>query len=556
MKKKLMYLLLVLVLMLLIVSPVLAASSVTITVTNTGSARTMLPISVLMSNSELAAGNFITASGLDVQLSGGIPCMLTDSRTLFASPIGASSTTPFYYTTGNTPATSMPIIVGNGGYVTISDNAVLEPGNNFSITTSGYVDTTAGGTWSISKPGAVQTSIDSTTSGKINASIPSYTNLITVGSAYSSYYSQPGWGQTFTATATGYITQIELNNEAVSFSNIVVGLFSVTGGIGGTLSTLLGQSPATSYSGSAWVAFPLSAPVYVTSGTVYAIAVMSGSGGWTYDNTNPYANGQMVGVAGDDFFFKIDTSPYVSVTGITTGVHTTTTSLAGGTLSLQVDSGVPSTIAFAGSVPDTANNWVFTPGAYTSYYKESVGGLEKLKYQPNTLISGTTLPDLDGTQNGTIIFGNNPAGISTNLGALLATSSSGVAIVTTGSPNLLPNVNVNAKITGGNEGSTFPLYPLFKSLLDAYNSARPGSTPIPMSYFWRLVAAIIAFLFGTGVLIATRSMLYGAIAYGLGLLVPTLWLGGVFDWWVPIFYIIGAVVITMLSTKWTSSSIV
>ena len=77
-----------------------------------------------------------------------------------------------------------------------------------------------------------------------------------------------------------------------------------------------------------------------------------------------------------------------------------------------------------------------------------------------------------------------------------------------------------------------------------------------MAYFWRLVAAIIAFLFGTGVLIATKSMLFGAIAYGLGLLVPTLWLGGVFDWWVPVFYIIGAVVITMLSTKWTSSSIV
>ena len=77
-----------------------------------------------------------------------------------------------------------------------------------------------------------------------------------------------------------------------------------------------------------------------------------------------------------------------------------------------------------------------------------------------------------------------------------------------------------------------------------------------MAYFWRLVAAIIAFLFGTGVLIATKNMLFGAVAYGLGLLAPTLWLGGVFDWWVPIFYIIGAVVITMLSTKWTSSSIV
>ena len=141
--------------MLLAVSPVLAASSVTITVTNTGSAYTMLPISVPMSNSGLAAGNFITASGLDVQLSGGVPCMLTDSRTLFASPIGTSSITPFYYTTGNTAAASMPIIVGNGGYVTIPDN--IEPTNNFSIVTSGYIDTTAGNTWGFSKSGVLST---------------------------------------------------------------------------------------------------------------------------------------------------------------------------------------------------------------------------------------------------------------------------------------------------------------------------------------------------------------------------------------------------------------
>jgi hypothetical protein len=38
-----------------------------------------------------------------------------------------------------------------------------------------------------------------------------------------------------------------------------------------------------------------------------------------------------------------------------------------------------------------------------------------LWYQPNTMISGTTLPDRDGTQNGVITWGNNPAGIDTSL---------------------------------------------------------------------------------------------------------------------------------------------
>ena len=220
----------------------------------------------------------------------------------------------------------------------------------------------------------------------------------------------------------------------------------------------------------------------------------------------------------------------------------------------------------AGAIPDTNSSWIWNENTIMPYMDSvqlSIGSLV-LKYQPNTIILGTVLPDLDHTQNGIITWGTSlPANVT-----VTTTVPPGPSPITTSVPSpgafvsnqklssLLPDVNPNAKITGGNEGSTFPLYPLFKSLLDQYNSLRPGSTPIPMAYFWRLVAAIIAFLFGTGVLIATRSMLFGAIAYGLGLLVPTLWLGGVFDWWVPVFYIIGAVVITMLSTKWTSSSIV
>ena len=106
MKKKFLLVFMSIVLVLLIVSPVLAASSATITVSNTGGAYTMLPIAVPMSNSSLASGNFITASGLDVLLSGTVPCMLADTQTLFASPIGVGANL-FYYTTGNTPATSI-----------------------------------------------------------------------------------------------------------------------------------------------------------------------------------------------------------------------------------------------------------------------------------------------------------------------------------------------------------------------------------------------------------------------------------------------------------------
>jgi hypothetical protein len=44
---------------------------------------------------------------------------------------------------------------------------------------------------------------------------------------------------------------------------------------------------------------------------------------------------------------------------------------------------------------------------------------EVLWYQPNTIISGTTLPDRDSTEDGVITWGTNPAGITYTVGALI-----------------------------------------------------------------------------------------------------------------------------------------
>jgi hypothetical protein len=126
----------------------------------------------------------------------------------------------------------------------------------------------------------------------------------------------------------------------------------------------------------------------------------------------------------------------VSVAGISSGVHTITcseTTASGGTFSLQIDAGTPATVTSAGSVFDNANNWLLNQNnvmPYITYYKMTVSGTEVLKYQPITIISGTTLPDLDtgdGVQNGAITFGNNPAGISITLGSFGATAPSQAA---------------------------------------------------------------------------------------------------------------------------------
>ena len=121
--------------------------------------------------------------------------------------------------------------------------------------------------------------------------------------------------------------------------------------------------------------------------------------------------------------------------------------------------------------------------------------------------------------------------------------------------NLVPKVNPSSGITTGNAGTNFLGYDLFKGLIDDYNTARPGMPAVTMQYFWRLVAIIIAFLVGTAILVATRQPLFGVIAYFIGFLVPTVWLGGVFDWWVPIIYVIGATALTLLVSKWGASTI-
>ena len=70
-------------------------------------------------------------------------------------------------------------------------------------------------------------------------------------------------------------------------------------------------------------------------------------------------------------------------------------------------------ISALGTVPDNSNDYVFLQNnvmPYTDNITLSVAGTEVLKYQPNAMLSGATLPDLDtgdGTQNGTITWGTN-----------------------------------------------------------------------------------------------------------------------------------------------------
>ena len=118
-------------------STVLAAYSATWTVKETaGTDYAMLPVIVSIDNDWLATNSFIAANGLDTRLRyGGVdrPLLIADDKTLFAMPVSANTTHTVVFSSGNTPVTSMPIIVGQGGYITRTDHADLELGDTFTL---------------------------------------------------------------------------------------------------------------------------------------------------------------------------------------------------------------------------------------------------------------------------------------------------------------------------------------------------------------------------------------------------------------------------------------
>jgi len=129
-----------------------------------------------VSNQWMADNGFFKATALDTRvetLAGGTrPHMVVDDRTLAATPLSAYSQANLYFTTGNSDLTTMDIIVGYDGYITASDDATLELGDNFTIETSLWVDTDNGTDKNlVDKDGVFSVFVSPTVSENITATI-------------------------------------------------------------------------------------------------------------------------------------------------------------------------------------------------------------------------------------------------------------------------------------------------------------------------------------------------------------------------------------------------
>jgi len=188
------------------------------------------------------------------------------------------------------------------------------------------------------------------------------------------------------------------------------------------------------------------------------------------------------------------------------------------------------TISIIGSaVEDNANNWLIDQAnvmPYMDYFKLAVGGVEKVWYQPVTIISGTTLPDRDGAdENGAITFGSNPVGVTATIGSL--TSEGYVIPVSseTTPEDILPTIG--SGIWGVSEPTNF--------ITDFFNLLEP-STNLDSKVMWILLAFLATITVSAGaykLFQDEKALLIGA-GVSVGLFVA--W--GVLPW-----YMLGLVVL-------------
>jgi hypothetical protein len=96
----------------------------------------------------------------------------------------------------------------------------------------------------------------------------------------------------------------------------------------------------------------------------------------------------------------------------TAGEHTFMFYISGGIAGIKIDNNVATTSTFTGSLP-TGGNFIWNTAnimPYCDYITVYKAGVQKLLYQPNTMLAGAVLPDRvdsGGLENGTITWGAN-----------------------------------------------------------------------------------------------------------------------------------------------------
>jgi len=466
-----------------------------------------LPIIAAVDNDYLADNGYIGITGLDTRvLSGSTPLkhLVADDKVLFVSPlVGSNSTGNYKYTLGNTEdLDSFPVVVGYDGYLTVPSGIGddMQLGDDFEIEFDGYVDTDSGSdknlvykedafrAW-VSDSEEISTSI-SISSGIFSSTSDGQISKTNDGSYNPAWVSVSGTVNDDATTikvgqnldGTDYIVYrgfLFFDTSAIRDDAVITGatlrlygstdasttefLITIQSGMptyptdplattdynktyysgdGGSLTTVgystSGYNDITfSEEGLGWIDVEGVTNLCIRSSRDIAGTQPAGPESVTFRSTN------QAGTDNDpQLVVYYDFS--VTVTDISSGVHTVKAYADGTNLGVIVDEGeageVSDTTLLSGaSVPDNANDITINQNnvlPYFDYYKHTVSDTLIAWYQPICMITGTNLDDREGTDAGetgtaeedaTITWVANPAGVSATIGSLISSSQPEIA---------------------------------------------------------------------------------------------------------------------------------
>ncbi len=567
-------LLAIVVLAFLLALPVLATSysSQLVLSNNSSMAYPMLPVVFDANNSYMAANHFMDPSGRDARVlyqSSPLPAMIADNKTLFAIASPANSSASLQYTVNNTLLSSMPIIVGQGGYITTADNASLEPSNNFTITTSGYVDTTAVGANLTSKRDVFRTHISATSN--ITSSIiystnttyllpdanGDYTGIIDATANHWDDVDDPVLTPDNMATYVRMTSAVQ-EKDAYNVDNMTAWANSVINSV-----TVHFRCYANTAGGGPKAQPGLLLNSIENMGTEVSIPkawtdfseTLTKPGGGTFSLTDINNLQVVIGLRDPSsdwthctqIYLEINYDPILSRTigGLSSGVHTVTASADTTNFTLIVDGTANSTALGGASVSDNSSNWIWDQGdvmPYTDNITMSVNGTPVLWYQPINIISVASLPNgASGGDYGVITWGNNPNLVSISVGPLLG--AGGVALPSgppTFAADLAPATSTTSQYpTLGTVPAnllTNPLHPFMLVMATITHFTEMQIWKEFASFLIVLVVIISLLLFQSHQLI---SGVVGLIGTGLAISMS------IYPWWtifVAVTYLIGTLV--------------
>jgi len=390
----------------------------------------------------IANGFITTATALDtrVETLGGtdqIHMMAEDRIMAFCPSLASDSQLNWYLSTGNTALADFPVIVGDGGYVNITDHAGLELGNNnFSIEFEGWVDTSQALTL-IEKADTFK--LETGGSDNITATIHTPDDIEQLNTDTSIDLFSGATiraGERIDDFPPGTVSQVsfQLNKQGVPPGTVYVRLRRVSDdGVIGTF----GSVATAGIGGVAWHDFTTDVYNPVRQDVRFTVEYNDGgdAGNRVFvrrDTGNPYADGVYTDYIGawaddgtDDATFKLQFGADVVLTANSISLGELTVKVAGNSSDfvLYVDGVVEDDTPCEPTV-DNADNWHIVNLPYFNYYEHTINGTLIAWYQPISYIVGTTLPDREGAaQNGTITWGTNPAGVNVTLGSLTAPES-------------------------------------------------------------------------------------------------------------------------------------